>query len=290
MSKIIKVVGIVIAENAVSDSDKMLTILTSEYGKINAIAKQSRRLKSSLLSGTQFLCLSNFTLYKGSSSFRVNEANPIEMFYEIYEDYDKLVLATNITKAINCVALENYFEHNLLKLFILTLQYISLNKRPEKSKENKEDKSEDTNKNKNKNKKEEKENEKEIDKEIDKLQVNETTKEVINYKFKSDVFIESVFKLRLLAQLGFKPELVDLPKEKNEDFYELVFDFEDNRVFIVYENIKIRNSIKIQKETLMALKYIFNSELNKIYDFTVSDRILVELSKISDKYFDKCIY
>ena len=107
MSKIIKTVGIVIAENAVSDSDKMLTILTSEYGKINAIAKQSRRLRSSLLSGTQFLCLSNFTLYKASSTFKVNEATPIEMFYEIYEDYDKLLLATNITKAIKCVSLDN---------------------------------------------------------------------------------------------------------------------------------------------------------------------------------------
>ncbi len=241
MSKIIKVIGIVIAENSVSDSDKMLTILTSEYGKINAIAKRSRQIKSSLLSGTQFLCLSNFTLYKGSTTFRVNEAIPIEMFYNIYEDYDKLLLATNITKTIHCVALENYFEHNLLKLFLITLKFISKNS-----------------------------------------------------KSKSDIFIESVFKLRLLAQLGFTPELVDLPEisstKNNKLIYELIFDFEDNRVIAVNENIKIRNSIRIQKETLLALKYIFSSNLDDIYDFTISDRILIELSKISDKYFDKCIY
>ena len=44
------------------------------------------------------------------------------------------------------------------------------------------------------------------------------------------------------------------------------------------------------KKTLYSLKYIFNSDISKIYDFTISDRILVELSKIADKYFDKCIY
>ena len=121
MIKIVKVIGIVIAENVVSDSDKMLTILTSEFGKINAIAKNSKRIKSSLLCGTQFLCFSNFTLYKGSTTFRVNEATPIEIFYEISQDYDKLLLATNITKIINSVALEEHSEHNLLKLFLNSL-------------------------------------------------------------------------------------------------------------------------------------------------------------------------
>ena len=190
--------------------------------------------------GTQFLCFAKFTLYKGSTTYRVNEAIPIELFYNISQDYDKLLLATNITKIINSVALEDYSEHNLLKLFLNTLQLISDN---------------------------------------DKENTN---------NIKSDVFIESVFKLRLLSQLGFKPELIDIPNDKEK--YELIFDIEDNRVIIIDENIKIRNGIRIQKETLYSLKYIFNSDISKIYDFTISARILVELSKIADKYFDKCIY
>ena len=241
MSKIVKVAGIVIAESELSDSDKMLTILTSEYGKINAIAKRARGSKSSLLSGTQFLCFSNFTLYKASTTFRVNESIPIEMFYDIHQDYDKLLLATNITKVINRVALENYFEHNLLKLFLMTLEYIA----------------------------------------------NNTSDE--NQTLKSPVFIESVFKLRLLAQLGFSPEIVDLNKEDNQK-YELIFDIEDNRVIKVYENIKIRNSIRIEKETLYSIKYILNADITKIYDFTISDRILVELTRVVDKYYDRCVY
>lgn len=263
MSKIVKVTGVIIAENVVSDSDKMLTILTSEFGKINAIAKNSRRTKSSLLCGTQFLCFGKFTLYRASTTYRVNEAIPIEIFYDIHKDYDKLFLATNITKIINKVALENYSEHNLLKLFLNTLEFISNNNNNNDNKSN--NKSNDNNND-----------------------IIEKEKTKIKTKIKSDIFIESVFKLRLLAQLGFTPKLVDIPNNKEK--YELIFDIEDNRVIIVDENIKIRNSIKIQKETLYSLKYIFNSDINKIYDFSISDRILVELSKIADKYFDKCIY
>ncbi len=239
MSKIIKLTGIVIAENDVSESDKMLTILTSEKGKISAIAKYSRRSKSSLLSGTQFLCFSNFLLYKGSNNYIVNESIPIEMFYNIHQDYDKLLLATNITKMINKVALENYLEHNLLKLFLTTLKFISNNG------------------------------------------------ELETYK-KSDIFIESVFRIRLLKQLGFTPKLVNL--EKYNEPYELVFDLDDSRVIVLDENIKIRNSIKIQKETLYSLQYILNSDISKIFDFSISNRILVELSKIANKYCDKCLY
>lgn len=273
MNKIIKVMGIVIAENPVSDSDKMLTILTSEYGKINAIAKNSRSMKSSLLSGTQFLCFSDFTLYKASKTFRVNEAVPIEMFYNIYEDYNKLVLATNITKAINCVALENYFEHNLLKLFLNTLKLISNNIQEEDNN----DKTNEKIKTNNKNIKDKKNNKKIENK-------TSETKEI-----KPDIFIESVFKLKLLSQLGYTPELVSLP-EDDKNKYELIFDIDDNRVIMVDEHIKIRNSVRIQKETLYSLKYIFTSDIDQIFNFSISDRILVELSRIAEKYFDKCIY
>ena len=49
----IKLNGIVIAENNLGDYDKMLTILTPNYGKISCVAKGARRPQSALLAGTQ---------------------------------------------------------------------------------------------------------------------------------------------------------------------------------------------------------------------------------------------
>lgn len=123
--KNIKVNGIVIAENNMGDFDKMLTILTPNLGKIGCSAKGSRRPKSQLLSGTQFLCFGEYMLFKGSETYTMNSCETIELFYNIRTDLDKLTYASYITKIINDVTTENQNSFNTLKLFLNTLYMIS---------------------------------------------------------------------------------------------------------------------------------------------------------------------
>ena len=123
--KNIKVNGIVIAENNMGDFDKMLTILTPNLGKIGCSAKGSRRPKSLLLSGTQFLCFGEYMLFKGSDHYTMNSCETIELFYNIRTDLDKLTYASYITKIINDVTTENQNSFNTLKLFLNTLYMIS---------------------------------------------------------------------------------------------------------------------------------------------------------------------
>ena len=123
--KQIKVNGIVIAENNMGDYDKMLTLLTPNLGKIGCSAKGSRRPKSLLLSGTQFLSFGEFMLFKGSDTYTVNSVETIEMFYNIRTDLDKLTYASYITKIISDVTTENQNSFNTLKLFLNTLYMIS---------------------------------------------------------------------------------------------------------------------------------------------------------------------
>ena len=96
--KLVKTKGIIIAENNASDFDKMLTILTPNLGKIECLAKGSRKPKSLLLAGTQFLCFGEYLLYKGSDNYSMNSCEIIELFYKIRVDLDKLNCATYITK------------------------------------------------------------------------------------------------------------------------------------------------------------------------------------------------
>lgn len=123
--KQVKVNGIIIAENNMGDFDKMLTILTPNLGKIGCSAKGSRRPKSLLLSGTQFLCFGEYMLFKGSETYTMNSCETIEMFYNIRTDLDKLTYASYITKIINDVTTENQNSFNTLKLFLNTLYMIS---------------------------------------------------------------------------------------------------------------------------------------------------------------------
>ena len=86
---IIKTKGIVIAENNMGDFDKMVTLLTPN-GKIGCSAKGSRRPKSQLMAGTQFLCFGEYMMFKGTNTYTLNSCDTIEVFYNIRTDLDKL--------------------------------------------------------------------------------------------------------------------------------------------------------------------------------------------------------
>lgn len=121
----IKTKGIIIAENNMDDFDKMLTMITPGMGKIACAAKGARRTKSLLLGGTQFLCFGEYVLYKGGETYNINSCEPIEVFYNIRVDLDKLKYAVHITKIMNDVVQENQNCYRILQLFLNTLYVIS---------------------------------------------------------------------------------------------------------------------------------------------------------------------
>lgn len=235
MSKVVNTVGIVIKENVVSDNDKMLTILTADYGRISVRARGCRKASSSLLSSTQFLAFCNFTLYKTNTGYILNEAKSIELFYEIYIDYDKLILATELSKTIFTVSREEVQEKDLLELFLTTLSTIA-----------------------------------NVDKSL--------------------LFIKIVFRIKLFHILGFYPEMPKMSEvQKLDNDIRIVFDINDDKILLIDENIRMKNCIDISKETIYAIKYILESDIEKIFDFSISDKILVECSKLSNMLYTKYI-
>ena len=100
---VIKTKGIIIAQSNMGDNDKMVTILTPDLGKIGCAAKGARKPKSNLMAGTQFLCFGDFLIYKGVNSYNINSCEPLEIFYNIRLDIDKLKYAAEVAKIINDV-------------------------------------------------------------------------------------------------------------------------------------------------------------------------------------------
>ena len=120
----IKTKGIIIAENNMGDFDKMVTLLTPN-GKIGCSAKGSRRPKSQLMAGTQFLCFGEYMLFKGTNTYTLNSCETIEVFYKIRTDLDKLEYASHITKIIQDVTDENQNTYKILQLYLNTLYVTS---------------------------------------------------------------------------------------------------------------------------------------------------------------------
>ena len=120
----IKTKGIVIAENNMGDFDKMITLLTPN-GKISCSARGSRRPKSQLMAGSQFLCFGDYMLFKSPSTYNLNSCDPIEIFYNIRIDLEKLQYVAHITKIIQDVTDENQNTFKILQLYLNTLYVIS---------------------------------------------------------------------------------------------------------------------------------------------------------------------
>lgn len=121
----IKLNGIVIAENNMGDYDKMLTMLTPNFGKISCVAKGARRQQSALLAGTQLFCFGEYLMYKGTNTYHINSCETIEIFYNLRTDLNKLKYAIHINKIIQDVTEENENCYKILQLFLNTLYTIS---------------------------------------------------------------------------------------------------------------------------------------------------------------------
>lgn len=120
----IKTKGIILLENNMGDFDKMITLLTP-FGKIGCSAKGARRNNSALMAGTQYLCFGDYLIYKGTSSYKINSCETIEVFYNIRTDLDKLKYAVHISKIVNDVTDENQNTYRILQLLLNTLYVIS---------------------------------------------------------------------------------------------------------------------------------------------------------------------
>lgn len=122
---LIKTGGIVIKTVNTGESDKIITILSGTQGKLQAAARGSRRPKSKLFAGTQFLCYSDFVLFKGRSLATINSCEPIESFYDIRNDIVKLTYASYMVDLLYDSIQEEQPSDKILKLFLNTLHMLA---------------------------------------------------------------------------------------------------------------------------------------------------------------------
>lgn len=233
---IIKTKGIVIKIANSSDNDKVLTVLTAEKGKIRVFCKGAKKAKGAFLACTEFLCYSDMILYEGSSDlYNLTSAEPINVFYNLRMDIDKLMYAATIAKIINDVCQEEEMSYQRLQLVLNTLYVLS-----------------------------------ETDKNID--------------------FVFSVFRLRLLAILGYVPRLSACTGcgKKATEISDIYFSIKDNGIKCNECKLQDKGAIKISYTTYTSIVYILSSEPKKIFSFDVPKETIDELNLITKIYtFEK---
>lgn len=104
-----KTEGVVLRRRNLGEADRVLTVLSRDFGKITVKAPGVRRIPSRRSSHVELLNLSQFTLYSGSKTFMpiVTEVQVIEDFPLIKSDLHKIGLALYVCELTNGLCADN---------------------------------------------------------------------------------------------------------------------------------------------------------------------------------------
>lgn len=112
------------------ESDKILTVLTREMGKVTVSARGCRRKGSPLAAGCQLLCWSEMVLYEYQGRWSVKEVSTERQFRGVRDDLDKLALACYFAEVTELLAVEDMPSPELLSLILNSLHALDQMDKP----------------------------------------------------------------------------------------------------------------------------------------------------------------
>ncbi len=123
--------GLVIKATDTGESDRVVTVLTKDFGIVRAFANGAKRMKSRSQSATQLLSYSRFSIYKSKESYIIDEAQCIEVFFKLREDIERLSLAQYFCELAGELTPEMDYTEDYLKLMLNSLHYLANGNRPQ---------------------------------------------------------------------------------------------------------------------------------------------------------------
>ena len=120
-----RVTGIVISSIDYKEKDKLVTLITLELGKITAVLKGVKNKNAKLKFAGQLFCFAQFLLVKRGEFHTIINAEQIESFYELTQNYSKFLVGQTMLEVSNIIMQpsiisETYFLQ-LLKLLRVLL-------------------------------------------------------------------------------------------------------------------------------------------------------------------------
>ncbi len=116
--------GLVIKEQTIGESDRLVTLLTADFGLVKAFVRRAKQLKSRLNSATTLFAYCDFSLYRSKDAFIVDDAVPIEVFFNLRQDIDRLTLAQYFAQLAYELSAEEQPQDELLRLTLNSLHLL----------------------------------------------------------------------------------------------------------------------------------------------------------------------
>lgn len=106
------------------ESDKILTLLTPQGGKVTASARGSRKRGSALAAASQILAYSDMVLYEYRGRWSIKEAAVERQFRGVEQDVERLSLGCYFAETVEALAVEDLPAPELLSLVLNSLHVL----------------------------------------------------------------------------------------------------------------------------------------------------------------------
>ena len=116
--------AIVLKSMNLSESDRLITFMTENHGKVKCVAKGARKAKNQFWGSLEPMSLIHLIYFgrEHQSLFRLNHSDIIESFQTIRDDFDKLYTGIYFLDLIDAMILEGHWEP---KVFVLLYQVLA---------------------------------------------------------------------------------------------------------------------------------------------------------------------
>ncbi len=125
MSKTYKATGINLKAQVFGESDRIITILTREFGLIRAVAPGSRKQNSSLGGRSGLFVVNELLIAKGRSLDRITQAQTVKTYPNLAKDLGKLAAGQYLAEIVLCQALSEQPQEELYQLLNEYLQRLA---------------------------------------------------------------------------------------------------------------------------------------------------------------------
>lgn len=123
--RVYKTTAIVLRQRKLGDADRIVTLYTAHYGKLDAVAKGVRRPRSRLAGHVEPLTHASFLLAQGRNLDIITQAETIEPFQTLRDDLDRLGHALYAAELLDRFTEDRAENFALYRLLLDTLRRIA---------------------------------------------------------------------------------------------------------------------------------------------------------------------
>lgn len=117
--------GIVIRQTEVGESDKLVTLLTPEYGRLTVRAKGCRSQKSKLRFATLPMCFGDYLLTKGKAGYIITACDSVDTFVSVSDDLARFYVAAVVLDGASHLSSEGTADPTLFLTVLNTLKKVA---------------------------------------------------------------------------------------------------------------------------------------------------------------------